>query len=105
MIEITFLKGFEVNKTSESKECGIFHFFKKSVPSRYLEWVSWCTDDVYIINLIIHRSHYCCIINRINKSGAKKVIQNIDLAEKRGTLSDAIKVMQNIDLAKKNGTL
>ena len=32
-------------------------------------------------------------------------MQNIDLAEKRGTLSDAIKVMQNIDLAKKNGTL
>ena len=102
MIEITFLKGFEVNKTSESKECGIFHFFRKSVPSRYLEWVSWCTDDVYIINLIIHGSHYCCIIKR---SDAKKVMQNIDLAEKRGTLSDAIKVMQNIDLAKKNGTL
>ena len=102
MIEITFLKGFEVNKTRESKECGIFHFFRKSVPSRYLEWVSWCTDDVYIINLIIHGSHYCCIINR---SDAKKVMQNIDLAEKRGTLSDAIKVMQNIDLAKKNGTL
>ena len=32
-------------------------------------------------------------------------MQSIDLAEKRGTLSDTIKVMQNIDLAKKIGTL
>ena len=32
-------------------------------------------------------------------------MQSIDLAEKRGTLSDTIKVIQNIDLAKKIGML
>ena len=34
----------------------------------------------------INCADYCCIINRISKSGAINVLQNINLSEKSGTL-------------------
>ena len=36
--------------------------------------------------LNIKGSDYCCIITRISKSEAIKLLQNIDLTEKSGTL-------------------
>ena len=37
--------------------------------------------DIAILN--INGADYCCIINRINKSEDIKLMQNIDLAEKK----------------------
>ena len=41
-------------------------------------------SDIAILN--IHDADYRCIINRINKSEARNLMQNIDLTENSGTL-------------------
>ena len=40
--------------------------------------------DIYILN--IKNVDYCCIINGISRSETIKLLQNIDLTEKSGTL-------------------
>ena len=40
--------------------------------------------DIAILN--IKGSDYCCIISRISKSGAVKLLKNIDMTEKTKTL-------------------
>ena len=40
-------------------------------------------NDIAISN--IKGSDYCCIISRISKSEAMKLLQNIDMTEKSGT--------------------
>ena len=40
--------------------------------------------DIAVFN--IKGSDYCCIISGISKSEARKLLQNIDLTEKSGTL-------------------
>ena len=40
--------------------------------------------DITILN--IYKPDYCCIISGINNSKAIKVMQKIDLSEKRGKL-------------------
>ena len=40
--------------------------------------------DIYILN--IKNVDYCCIINGISRSKNIKLLQNIDLTEKSGTL-------------------
>ena len=41
-------------------------------------------SNIYILN--IKNVNYCCVTNGISKSEAIKLLQNIDLTEKRGTL-------------------
>ena len=41
-------------------------------------------SDISILN--IKGSDYCCIISGISKSEAIKLLQNIDITEKNGTL-------------------
>ena len=43
----------------------------------------WNLNDIAISN--IKGSDYCCIISRISKSEAMKLLQNIDMTEKSGT--------------------
>ena len=43
---------------------------------------------IYILN--IKNGSFCCIINRISKSEAIKVLQNIDLTEKSGALQKKV---------------
>ena len=40
---------------------------------------------IYILN--IKNGSFCCIINRISKSEAIKVLQNIDLTEKKWSIT------------------
>ena len=59
---IDFSEGIDVNKTNESKECDICHYW-------YYKH-SQCWFD------------YHCIISRISKNETIKGIQNIDLIKK-----------------------
>ena len=84
-----------VNKTSESKECDICHYlyflnkgFKYQLfPSNRcpdLLIVSMKFSNIYILN--IQNDDYHCIISGISKSETIKLLQNIDLTKKNGTL-------------------
>ena len=84
-----------VDKTSESKECIISHYwyflnkgfkFQPNVCNRYhdLLMMSMNLCDIAILN--IKSADYCCIISGISKSEAINLIQKIDLTEKCGTL-------------------
>ena len=88
-------EGIDVNKTSVSKECDICHYwyflnkefkFQPDVCNRYhdLLMVSIDLSDISILN--IKGSNYRCIINGISKSEAIKLLENIGLTEKSGTL-------------------
>ena len=75
----------------ESKECDIYHYqvlldegFKLQ-PNIYnrchdILMMSMNLYDIAILN--INGANYCCIINRISKSEATKLLQNADLSEK-----------------------
>ena len=93
MIEVS--EGTDVKKTSESKECEIFHYsnFLDNGFKFQLDVCNGCHDvlmiamnisDIAILN--IHSADYHCIISGISKSEAINLIQNIDLTEKSGTL-------------------
>ena len=86
-------EGTDVNKTSESKECDICHYwyflekgfkFQPYVCNRChdLLMISRNLSDIAILKII----DYHCIITGISKSKAMKLVQNIDLTEKSGTL-------------------
>ena len=88
-------EGIDVNKTSVSKECDICHYwyflnkefkFQPDVCNRYhdLLMVSIDLSDISILN--IKGSNCRCIINGISKSEAIKLLENIGLTEKSGTL-------------------
>ena len=87
-------EGIDGNKTSESKECDICHYwyfldkgfkFQPNVCNRChnLLMMSMNPSDIAISNII--GSNYRCIISRISKSEATNLIKNIDLTEKSGT--------------------
>ena len=72
-------KGIDVNKTSESKECDIYHYwyffskdfkFQPNVCNRchYLLMITVNLSGIAILN--IKGSDYCCIISEIRKSEA-----------------------------------
>ena len=84
-----------VNKTSESKECNIFHYwyfliqgfkFHPNVCNGYHDalMMSMNLNDIAILS--VHGIDYCCIINGIGKSGAMGLLKNSSLNQKRGTL-------------------
>ena len=90
-----FLKKFVVNKTSESKECDICHYwhflnkgfkFQPNVCNgcHDLLMMSMNLSNIYILN--IKYADYHCIISGISKSESINLLQNIDLTEKCGTL-------------------
>ena len=84
-------EGINVNTTSESKECGICHYWYfldkgfKFQPNVYngccnVLMMSMNLSNIAIIN--IQGVDYCCIIDGISKSEAINLMQNIDLTEK-----------------------
>ena len=92
---IDLSEGINVNKTSASKECDIFHYwyflnksfkFQPNVCNRChdLLMMSMNLSNIAILN--IKGSDYCCIISLISKNEAINLMQNADLTEKSGTL-------------------
>ena len=92
---IVVSEGIDVNKTSESKECDICHYwyflnkeftFQSYVLNRCHDLVMTYMklNDINILN--IKNANYCCIISGIRKNEAIKLLQNIDLTEKSGIL-------------------
>ena len=86
-------EGTNVNKTSESKECNICHYwyflffkFQPNVCNRChdLSMMPMKICDIAILN--IKSADYRCIISGISKSEAINLMQNIDLIEKSGRL-------------------
>ena len=88
---IDISEGINVNTTSESKECGICHYWYfldkgfKFQPNVYngccnVLMMSMNLSNIAIIN--IQGVDYCCIIDGISKSEAINLMQNIDLTEK-----------------------
>ena len=90
---IDVLEGIDINKTSTSKECDIYHyqyFLDKGLqfqPNVY----NGCHDvlmmsinfkGIAILNICV--VDYRCIINGIDKSKAVSLLQNADLTERRG---------------------
>ena len=92
MIELKFPKEWiYVNKTNESKECNICHYwyfldkgfkFQPTVCSGYhhLSTMSMSLSDIAILN--IKSADYPCIIYGFSKSEAINLMQNADLTEK-----------------------
>ena len=88
-------EGIDFNKTSESKECNICHYwyflskgfkFQQNVCNRCHNLLITSTNlsDIVILNIKI--ADYCCIISGISKSEAINLMQNIDLKEKSRAL-------------------
>ena len=87
-------EGIDVNKTRESKECDICHYwyfldkgfkFQPDVCNgcHDILIMSMNLSDIAILN--IHSADHR-IISRIRKREAVNLLQNIDLNEKSGTL-------------------
>ena len=88
---IDISEGINVNTTSESKECGICHYWYfldkgfKFQPNVYngccnVLMMSMNLSNIAILNM--QGVDYCCIIDGISKSEAINLMQNIDLTEK-----------------------
>ena len=87
---IVAFEGINVNKTSESKECDICHYwnfsskgfkFQLHICNRYHDLLIMSMNSNIAI-LKIKNSDYCCIISGISKSEVTKLLQNNDLTEK-----------------------
>ena len=90
-------EGVDVNKTSASKECDVCHYcyflnysfkFQLYVYNRChdLLMMSVNLSDIAILN--IKGSDYHCIISLISKTESIKLLQNVNLTIKSGTLKD-----------------
>ena len=88
-------EGIDVNKTSEPKECNIWHYwyflnkgfkFQPNVCNRchYLLMMSMNLSNAAILN--IKRDNYRCIVSEISKIEVINLMKNIDLPKKCGTL-------------------
>ena len=84
-------EGINVNKTRESKDCNICHYwyfldkgfkFQPNVWNRFHDLLMMSMNLSNIATLNIKGSDYCCIISRIRKSEAINLLQNTDLTEK-----------------------
>ena len=85
----------DVNKTSESKECDICHYWKFLYEGFRLQpdicnefydalMMSMKLSDIAFLN--INGADYRCIINRISKNEAINLLKIADLIEKSGRL-------------------
>ena len=92
---IDISEGIDINKTSGSKECDVFHYsyflnysfkFQQNVCNRChdLLMMSVSLSNITILN--IKNSDYHCIISLISKNEAISLMQNADLTEKSETL-------------------
>ena len=88
-------QGNDINKTSASKECDIYHYlyfldkgfkFQPYVCNSYHDLLMMFMNLSKIAILSIKDGDYHCIISRISKSDVIKLLQNIDLTEKSGVL-------------------
>ena len=98
MIELTFLKELMLRRQANQKTVTVIfsiylslnkgHKFQPDVCNGCHDvlMMSINLSDIAILN--IHGADYCCIINRISKCEAIKVMQNIDLTEKSRTLQN-----------------
>ena len=86
-------EGIGINKTSQSKECGICHywyFFNKGFKLR-ANVCNRCHDLLmmsmnFIVILNIKSAGYCCSSSRICKSAAINIMQNTYLTKISRTL-------------------
>ena len=81
----------DISKTSASKECNIFHYwyilnkgfkFQTYENNRCHDLLMMSVNLSDIAILKIENADNYCIISRISKSDAIKLLQNIDLTEK-----------------------
>ena len=95
MMELKVSEGINLNKTSESKECDICHYwyfldkgftFQSDVCNgcHDVSMMSMNLSDIAILNIKV--AAYGCIIGGISKREAIKLMQNTNLSEKSGTL-------------------
>ena len=84
-------KGIDIIKTSALKECDICHYwFFLNYSFKFQPYVCNSCHDLLMMSmnlsniaiLNIKGSNYHCIISRISKSEAIKLLQNIDFTEK-----------------------
>ena len=84
-----------INKTSASKECDICHYwYFLNKWFKFQSYVSYSCHDLLIMSmnssnvaiLTIKNTDYRCVVTGISKSETIKILQNIDLSEKSGTL-------------------
>ena len=104
---INVFQRINVNKTSASEKCNICHYwyflnysfkFQPNVYARdamIYKMMSITLSDIAILN--IKGSDYRCIISLISKNEAIKLLQNADLTEKNGTLSNIKKLFLYIE--------
>ena len=87
-------KRTDFNKTGVSNECNICHYWyflnkgfkfqlNACIGCHYLLMMPINFSDVPILK--VENTNYDCVITGINKSKAKKLLQNIDLTEKSVT--------------------
>ena len=90
-------EGIDINKTSASKECDIFHYwYFLDKGFKFQTYVCNGCHNVLMISinlndhtiLNINGVDYCGIINGISKSDAMNVLQNADLTEKEEYYKD-----------------
>ena len=104
-------EGIDVNKTSESKACDIFHYwyfldkafkFQPNVCDGCHDLLVMSVNLSNIAILNIKCFDHCYIISRISKNEAINLLQHADLTEKSGTLENInilfsrIKIIQEI---------
>ena len=86
-----FSEGNDINKTNESKECDVCHYwYFLDKEFKFQPDVCIVGHDVlfvsmnlsYIVILNIHGADYGCIISGISKSEAVNLLQKTDLKEK-----------------------
>ena len=91
---IDISEGFDVNETSESKQCDICHYWY--VLNKGFKFQSYTCNkchDLVMMSMILNNiailnikdTGYCCIVSGISQNKAMKFMQNIDLNEKSGT--------------------
>ena len=92
---IDVCEGIDVNKTNESKEWNICHYwyflnqgfkFQLNVCNRFNHLLMTFMNLSGITILNIKSTDYRCIISGISKSEAINVMHNIELTENIGTL-------------------
>ena len=92
---IEVFEDVNVNKTSESEECNICHYwyflikgfkFQPNDCNGYHDALMMSMNLNNITILSVHGIGYCCIINGISKSGTMVLLRNSSLNQKRGTL-------------------
>ena len=81
----------DVNKTSESNKCDIFHdwYFLNKEFKFQPNVCNWCHKLLTIFNIAflnIEGSDYGCIISGISKNGTINFKQNVNLIRKNRTL-------------------